>query len=55
MAGKRGKRYPRDFKLNAARLVVEGGYSYRKAAERMGVSVGASGAGQDIPCKRRAT
>jgi len=40
MPGKR-KRYPRDFKLNAARLVVEGGYSYRKAAERLGVSVGA--------------
>ncbi|MCK5116105.1 MAG: transposase [Candidatus Aegiribacteria sp.] len=38
MAGKRGKRYPRDFKLNAACLIVEGGYSYRKAAERLGVS-----------------
>ena len=37
MSGKRGKRYPRDFKFNAARLVVEGGYSYRKAAERLGV------------------
>jgi transposase-like protein len=29
MAGKKGKRYPRDFRLKAARLVVEGGYSYR--------------------------
>ena len=42
MAGKgKQKRYPHDFRLNAARLVVEGGYSYRKASERLGVSVGA--------------
>ena len=39
MLGKRGKRYPRDFKLNAARLVVEGGYSYRKVADHLGVTV----------------
>ncbi len=39
MAGRRGTRYSREFKLNAARLVVEGGYSYRKAAERLGICV----------------
>ena len=39
MLGKNGKRYPQDFKLNVARLVVEGGYSYRKAADRLGVTV----------------
>jgi len=39
MSKKKGKRYPRDFKLNAARLVVEGGYTYSKAAERLGVSI----------------
>ena len=39
MPSKKGKRYPRDFKLNAARLVIEGGYSYRKAAVRLGVTV----------------
>ncbi|MBN2587631.1 MAG: transposase [Candidatus Fermentibacteraceae bacterium] len=33
------KRYPHDFKLNAARLIIEGGYSYRKASDRLGVSV----------------
>jgi transposase len=39
MAGPKGTRYSREFKLNAARLVVEGGYSYRKAAERLGICV----------------
>lgn len=39
MSKKKGKRYPRDFKLNAARLVVEGGYTYAKAAERLGISI----------------
>ena len=32
------KRYPEDFKLEAARLVVEHGYTYREAAERLGVT-----------------
>lgn len=31
-----GKRYPRDFKLNAAFLVVDDSYSYRKTADRLG-------------------
>lgn len=39
MSGSRGARYSREFKLNASRLVVEGGYSYRKAAERLGICV----------------
>lgn len=30
------KRYSEDFKLQAAKLVVEGGYSYAQAAERLG-------------------
>lgn len=30
------KRYSREFKLEAARLVVERGYSAKKAAERVG-------------------
>lgn len=30
------KHYDREFKLQAARLVVEQGYSYREAAERLG-------------------
>ena len=34
-----GKRYGRDFKLEASKLVVEGGYTYRKAAAQLGVSV----------------
>jgi transposase-like protein len=38
MSRRKGKGYPRDFRLNAARLVVEGGYTYSKAAERLGVS-----------------
>ena len=36
--GKRGKRYSREFKLQASKLVVEGGYSYAKAADRLGAS-----------------
>ena len=32
------KRYTYEFRLNAARLVVEGGYSCSKASERLGIS-----------------
>jgi len=32
------KRYNRDFKLQAARLVTEQGYSLREAGERLGIS-----------------
>lgn len=32
------KRYNREFKLGAARLVVEQGYTQNEAAERLGVS-----------------
>ena len=32
------KRYNKDFKLQAARLVTEQGYSFREAGERLGVS-----------------
>jgi transposase-like protein len=32
------KRYAREFRLQAARLVVEGGYSYKQAAERLGTT-----------------
>ena len=32
------KRYEEDFKLQAARLVVEQGYSYRQAAESLGTT-----------------
>jgi transposase-like protein len=32
------KRYAREFKLEAARLVVEGGYTYEAAAERLGAT-----------------
>jgi transposase len=32
------KHYSRDFKLSAARLIVDQGYTYKKAAERLGVS-----------------
>jgi transposase-like protein len=32
------KHYSKDFKLQAARLVTEQGYSLRDAAERLGVS-----------------
>lgn len=32
------KRYAEDFKLEAARLVVEHGYTYREAAQRLGTT-----------------
>ncbi len=32
------KRYNKDFKLQAARLVTEQGYSLREAGERLGIS-----------------
>jgi len=32
------KRYKKDFKLQAARLVTEQGYSFREAGDRLGVS-----------------
>ena len=32
------KRYEENFKLQASRLVVEQGYSYRQAAERLGTT-----------------
>jgi len=32
------KRYAREFQLEAARLVVEGGYTYDAAAERLGAT-----------------
>ena len=32
------KRYNKDFKLQAARLVTEQGYSFREAGERLAVS-----------------
>ena len=32
------RRYEREFKLQAARLVVEQGYSYREAAESLGTT-----------------
>lgn len=34
----RGKRYNREFKLQAARLVVENGYSCKEVSQRLGVS-----------------
>jgi len=34
----KGKRYEKTFKLQAARLVVDHGYTYREAGERLGVS-----------------
>ena len=34
----RGKRYDREFKLQAARLVVENGYSCTEVSRRLGVS-----------------
>ena len=36
--GKRQKRYSEEFKLQAAKLVVEGGYTYHRAAGQLGVS-----------------
>jgi len=32
------KRYSHEFQLQAAKLVVEGGYSYAKAAKRLGTT-----------------
>lgn len=34
----KGKRYDRDFQLNAARLVVEQGYAVAEVARKLGVS-----------------
>jgi transposase len=34
----RAKRYNEEFKLQAARLIVEGGYTYHQASEQLGVS-----------------
>ena len=34
------KRYSNEFKLQAAKLVVESGYTYREAAERLGTTDG---------------
>jgi transposase-like protein len=34
----RSKRYSEEFKLQAAKLIVEGGYTYHQAAEQLGVS-----------------
>ena len=34
------KRYSNEFKLPAARLVVESGYTYQEAAERLGTTDG---------------
>jgi transposase-like protein len=34
----RSKRYSEEFKLQAAKLIVEGGYTYHQASERLGVS-----------------
>jgi transposase-like protein len=36
--GTRRKRYHEEFKLQAAKLIVEGGYTYHQAAEQLGVS-----------------
>jgi transposase-like protein len=33
----RSKHYSEEFKLQAAKLVVEGGYTYRKASQQLGV------------------
>jgi transposase len=38
MGTKERKRYSREFKLEAAQLVVELGYTYRHAAEQLGVT-----------------
>jgi transposase-like protein len=40
MADKNGrqKRYGEEFRLQAAKLIVEGGYSYHRASEQLGVS-----------------
>ena len=34
----RQKRYAEEFRLQAAKLVVEGGYSYHQASQQLGVS-----------------
>jgi transposase len=34
----RQKRYTEEFRLQAAKLIVEGGYSYPKASQQLGVS-----------------
>jgi transposase-like protein len=34
----RSKRYSEEFRLQAAKLIVEGGYTYHRAAEQLGVS-----------------
>jgi len=34
----RSKRYSKDFKLEAARLVVEHGYTFKEAAKRLGTT-----------------
>ena len=34
----RSKRYSEEFRLQAAKLIVEGGYTYHQAAEQLGVS-----------------
>jgi transposase-like protein len=36
--GARQKRYSEEFKLQAAKLIVEGGYTYSRASQRLGVS-----------------
>ena len=40
MADKRtgSKRYSEEFRLQAAKLIVEGGYTYHQACEQLGVS-----------------
>ena len=34
----RQKRYTEEFRLQAAKLIVEGGYSYHQASQQLGVS-----------------
>ena len=34
----KSKRYSREFKLEAARLVVEHGYTFKEAAKRLGAT-----------------
>jgi transposase len=36
--GRAGKSYPKEFRLDAARLVIEQGYSLKEAAGKLGVS-----------------
>ena len=36
--GTRQKRYSGEFKLQAAKLIVEGGYTYHQAGQQLGVS-----------------